>query len=109
MRLTLLLLVAVALQAQTTHSVALTVTDTLNPSGTTYSIYRAPGLCSGTPVFAKIASALTVKTYEDTTVQPGNYCYAATATFQGSESPQSPTFAAQVPSFAPSQLSGTVK
>lgn len=105
----LLLLLAVALQAQTTHKVTLTWQDTLNPAGTTYSVYRATGLCSGTPVFSKIASALTTKTYEDTTVQPGNYCYAVTASLNGMESAQSNTALAPVPTFAPSALSVTVQ
>lgn len=107
--LVLLFLTALGIPAQATHSVTLTWTDTLNPAGTTYSVYRATGLCSGTPVFSKIASAVTVKTYQDTTVTPGNYCYAATATANGMESAQSNTSLAPVPSFAPTQLSVTVQ
>ena len=91
------------------HSVTLTWTDTANPQGTTYSIYRSQGLCSGTPTFSKIASAVTVKTYKDDTVQPGNYCYEATATFNGMESAPSPTALAPVPSWAPTQLSVTIQ
>lgn len=90
--------------AQTTHTVTLTWADTLNPAGTTYSVYRAPGLCSGTPVFSKIATAVTAKTYADTTVQPGNYCYAVTATFNSVESAQSNTVQPAVPAFAPTAL-----
>jgi fibronectin type 3 domain-containing protein len=105
----LILLCAGVLAAQTTHSVSLTWQDTLNPSGTTYSVYRATGLCSGTPTFSKIATALTVKTYQDTTVQPGNYCYQVTATANAVESAPSNTALAPVPSFAPAQLSITVQ
>ena len=76
---------------QTVHSVTLTWTDTLNPAGTTYSIYRAPGMCSGSPVFAKLAAAIAVKSYKDDTVTPGNYCYQATATLNGMESAPSNT------------------
>jgi len=98
------------LVGQTTHVVTLNWTDTLNPAtGTTYSVYRATGLCSGTPVFAKIATAITAKTYDDTTVGPGNLCYVVTATVQGVDSPQSPTASAAVPSFAPTALTVTVK
>lgn len=104
-----LALLATSLFAQTTHSVTLTWTDTLNPAGTTYSVYRATGLCSGTPAFSKIASALTVKTYLDTTVIAGNYCYTATATAGGMESAPSNTSLAPVPSFPPAQLSVTVQ
>lgn len=103
------LILAAGLQAQTTHSVTLTWTDTLNPSGTTYTVYRATGLCSGTPTFSKLASALTGKTYLDSTVIPGNYCYEVTATLNGMESAPSNTAGAPVPSFPPSQLSVTVQ
>jgi hypothetical protein len=103
------LLFASVAHAEQTHSVTMVWGDTLNPAGTTYSVYRAPGLCSGTPTFAKLATALAVKTYEDTTVTPGNYCYTVTATFQGMESANSPTAAAAVPSFPPSALSVVVK
>lgn len=93
----------------TTRTVTLTWADTVNPAGTTYSIYRAPGLCSGTPTFAKIATGLTQKTYADTAVAPGNYCYTATATLNGIESPQSASAGAVVTPFAPNGLSITVQ
>lgn len=109
-KLVILLLICAAIGlAQTTHSVTLTLVDNLNPAGTTYTFYRATGLCSGTPTFAKIATAVAVKTFQDTTVTPGNYCYAATATFQGMESGMSPTASAAVPSFPPSALSVVVQ
>jgi len=110
---TVLLLILFALPlfaaAQTTHSVTLAWTDALNPAGTTYSVYRAVGLCSGSPTFSKIASALAVKTFQDTTVTAGNYCYAVSATASGMESAQSNTALAPVPSFAPQGLSVTVQ
>jgi len=105
----LLLFLSLGLFAQTTHKVTLNWTDTRNPVGTTYSVYRAPGLCSGTPTFAKIASSVTAKTYEDATVQPGNYCYAVTATLNGMESAQSNQALAPVPSFPPQTLTVTVE
>ena len=95
--------------AQSTHSVTLNWQDPLNPAGTTYSVYRSPGLCSGTPVYAKIASAVTSKTYLDDTVTPGNYCFVVTATSNGMESANSNSVAASVPTFAPSALSITVQ
>jgi hypothetical protein len=98
-----------ALAAQTTHSVTLTWADSLNPAGTTYSVYRATGLCSGTPVFSKIATGLTAKTFQDTTVVPGNYCFAVTAVANGVESAQSNSVNPSVPAFAPSALSFTVQ
>lgn len=109
--LSIVLLFAIPAHAQaTTHSVALTWADTLNPAtGTTYSVYRATGLCSGTPVFSKIASAIAVKTYTDTTVTPGNYCYAVSATVGGMESPLSSSVLAPVPAFSPTALTETVQ
>ncbi len=113
MRLVLILAVVgvlSALSAQTqTHSATLTWQDTANPAGTTYSVYRSTGLCSGTPMFSKLATGLTAKTYVDETVQPGNYCYQVTAMFNSVESAPSNSAHAPVPSFAPGQLSVTVK
>lgn len=107
---TFLLLVASTCLAQTAHSVTLTWTDTQNPTmGTTYSVYRATGLCSGTPTFSKLATAITTKTYQDTTVTPGNYCYQATATVNGVESGPSNSAPAAVPAFAPTGLTLTVQ
>ena len=103
-----LLLVAVMSFAQT-HSVTLTWTDTSNPAGTTYSVYRVVGLCSGSPTFAKIATAVTDKTYIDTTVQPGNYCYTVTASFNGAESSPSNSEPALVLPFPPTGLTAVVQ
>jgi len=96
-------------QAADTHSVTLNWEDTLNPAGTTYSVYRVTGLCSGTPAFSKLANAVTAKTYIDLTVTPGNYCYQVTATSGGIESAPSNTALAPVPSWAPIKLSVIVR
>lgn len=109
MKLLVALALGVFLAQGQTHSVTLNWTDTLNPAGTTYSVYRATGLCSGTPTFSKIASALTVLTYVDTTVTPGNYCYSVSATYAGMESAQSNTAGAPVPSFPPTSLTVVAK
>lgn len=110
MKLLLLALFAVAIAAaQSQHSVTLTWSDTTNPSGTTYNVYRAQGLCSGTPTFSKLAAAVPAKTYLDSTVTPGNYCYEVTATANGMESAPSNTALAPVPSFSPQNLSVTVQ
>ena len=103
-----LVFLSIALLAQS-HSATLTWTDTANPAGTTYTVKRATGLCSGTPTFSSIASGITVKTYLDSTVTPGNYCYVVTATFAGIESAASNTASAPVPSFPPAGLSVTVQ
>lgn len=108
---TLLMLIGFGVIAQTTnqHSVTLNWQDTANPTGTTYNVYRATGLCSGTPTFSKIATAVANKTYVDTTVLPGNYCYQVTATSNSVESAPSNSALAPVPSFAPQQLVITVQ
>jgi hypothetical protein len=104
------LLCAASALAQTTHSATLTWTEVSpNPTGTTYTVWRAPGLCSGSPVFAKIATAIAAKTYVDTSVTVGGYCFAVTATFNGAESPQSNTKPAQILPFAPSELNVQVQ
>jgi len=98
-----------AAHAQTTHKVTLTWTDTLNPAGTTYTVSRATGLCTGTPVFSTLASGLTALTYVDSTVTPGNYCYEVEATAGGVLSAPSNMALAPVPSFAPTGLNVAVQ
>jgi hypothetical protein len=107
--LAVLLISSVAAAQAVTHSAKLTWVDSLNPSGTTYSIYRAPGLCSGSPVFAKIATGVAVLTYTDTSVTPGNYCYQVTAVAGGVESAPSSSVLAPIPSFAPTGLQVVVQ
>ena len=95
MGLTLLMAAGIT-WAQSARKVTLTWTDTSNPSGTTYSVKRAAGLCSGTPAFSTLATGITAKTYEDSTVTVGNYCYVVTASFAGLESAPSNSAAAPV-------------
>ena len=104
-----LLAMALLAQAATTHSVTLQWSDTVNPTGTTYNVYRATGLCSGTPSFSKLATGVAVTNYVDTTVTPGNYCYQVTASLNGMESSPSNSVLAPVPPFAPSALTFTVQ
>jgi len=108
--LILAFLLSTIASAQTiTHVVTLTWADTANPAGTTYNIYRATGLCSGTPTFNKIGSAVTAKTFDDNSVSPGNWCYQVTAVFGGAESVPSNSVNPNVPAFAPTSLTFTVK
>ena len=80
-------LLVVPVRAQSAHTVTITWTDTANPAGTTYTIYRASAACSTNPTLTKLVSGLTVKTYTDSTVTNGTtYCYAATANGPGGES-----------------------
>jgi len=98
-----------AASAQTTHKAVLTWVDALNPTGTTYTIYRATGLCSGSPIFSKLATGVVGLTYTDSTVTPGNYCYSVSATAGGVESAQATPVLAPVPSFAVTQLTVVVQ
>ncbi len=107
--LTAVALFSPAVSAQSTHSVTLVWVDGKNPAGVTYTVYRATGLCSGTPTFAKLATALATLTYVDSTATPGNYCYEVTATVSGMESAPSNTVGAPVPAFSPSGLQVTVQ
>ena len=84
-----------------THTVTLTWVDTSNPATTVYNVYRSTGLCSGSPVYNKIATGIAPKTYEDTTVQPGPYCYVVTATYASIESAYSPSRVGQRPFVRP--------
>jgi hypothetical protein len=109
MKTLLLFLMAASLWAQNTRTVTLTWADATNPVGTTYSIYRASGTCNGTPTFTRIASGLTVKTYADAGIAPGNYCYVATATVNSMESDQSASAGAAVRPFVVTGLNVTVQ
>jgi len=87
----------------------LTWTDTQNPTGTTYNVYRAPGLCSGTPAFVKLASGVTSLTFADATITVGPWCYQVTASVSNIEGPPSPQASATVGPFAPGQILITIK
>ena len=108
LNLLLLLTTCTFLAIAQTHTVTLTWVDTQNPAGVTYTVYRTIGLCSGTPTFSKLATAVTVKTYADRTVTPGNYCYEVTATVNGAESVPSNTVAPTVLPFPPQTVTFTV-
>jgi len=89
--LVILFFAAVPAQAQTVHKVTITWTDTVNPAGTTYNIYRAAAACSTNPTLAKLNTVpITAMTYTDSAVTNGStYCYAATAVGPGGESADS--------------------
>jgi hypothetical protein len=108
MRFALLFICTLAL-AQEAHWVELAWNDTINPPETTYSVKRAPGICSGTPVFATVATGLIAKTYNDKPIPPGNYCYTVTATYNGMESGPSNTASAAVPAKPPTGINAQIK
>ena len=113
--LTLLLLIFLAafpVMAQTqSHYVTLTWTDTANPTGTQYNVYRLTGTCPVTPPtlsslegFTVLnATPLTVLTYKDSAVTGGtSYCYFTTAVSGTNQSAPSNTVPGTVPTlFAP--------
>ena len=87
------------------NQVQLAWTDGLNPPGTTrWKVLRAPGLCSGSPVFSPIATALAVKSYTDATAPVGNSCYAVTATDNAVESAPSTSQQAAIPTLPPTSI-----
>lgn len=87
----LFLLMAVPLLGQTApKKVVISWTDTTNPAGTTYNVYRASAACSTNPTLTKLnAAPITTQGYTDSNVAAGTYCYAATAVGPGGESAQS--------------------
>lgn len=100
--LALFAIFSAALFAQSNHSATLTWSDTTNPAGTTYNVYRATGACAAGLTFTDIAPGVAVKTYVDSTVTPGVYCYQVTAVLNGVESAPSNQAGAPVPPNAPS-------
>jgi hypothetical protein len=113
MKILLLILALAGMSFAQGHSATLTWTDNLNPSGTTYNIYRTLGACSATTVFSSpIISGLLVKTFVDTTVTTGVYCYAVTAVFNMVQSMISTTTGTDyvtgtIPSSAPTMVTLT--
>lgn len=91
--LALFLCIGSAVKAQS-HSAALTWTLSSDDTTTACAVsgancsqaaYRAPGACSSTSVFTALSASLaaTATTYTDSTLVPGNYCYAVTFTIGG--------------------------
>lgn len=97
-------------RAQTPHTVTLTWTDPNNPTGTEYNIYKASGVCTGSPTFAKVNTApVAGLTFIDSGVAVGAYCYYITATNGTQESAPSPEVNPLVIPFAPVSLQVQVK
>lgn len=92
----LLLFCAIDAVAQS-HSAALTWTLSTDDTTTacaasgancSQAVYRAPGACSASSVFTALASTLaaTATSYTDSTLTPGQYCYAVTFSIGGETS-----------------------
>ena len=88
--------------------VSLAWEDARNPTGVSYSVYRSNSLCSATSLFVKVAT-VPAKSYEDTNVAPGNYCYRVTAALNSLESSPSNSVDVTIPLRPPVALSATVK
>lgn len=100
-----------SLVAQTGRTVQLAWQDTVNPTATQYNVYRAPSSCAGTPTFTKLnASPVATRSYNDSGVAPGTYCYRVTAVLAGlPESAPSSSVDAAVGLAAPSGLTITIQ
>lgn len=108
--LVLLLGLAAACYAQSGHSVTLSWTDSQNPAGTTYNVWRASGACPATAPtstpptgFTQLNTApVTATTYLDTAVTAGDtYCYVVTAVGPNGQSAPSNTAGVGVPAAFP--------
>jgi hypothetical protein len=106
--LLMFVVVAVGFGQVVPHTATLTWSDTANPTGTTYNVYRFAGLCSGSPTFTLLASAIAPKTYQDASLNPGNYCYVVTAVYQAAESVYSNSALAAALPWVPEALAVTV-
>lgn len=77
----LLWLIPLALHAQA-KNVTVTWNDTVNPSNTTYNVYRSTGSCPvtipTTAVGTKVGVSLAVKTFTEP-IAFGTFCYQVTA------------------------------
>ena len=112
MKTLILFLFSAAAALAQSHTVTLTWTDTVNPTGTTYSAWRQTGACpqlapTTTTGFTQLnAAAITIKSYADSTVTAGaTYCYVVTATAAGGGTASGPSNDAQaiVPGAFPPQ------
>jgi hypothetical protein len=87
-------------------TVTLSWTDTKNPPGTQYDVYRSPyGTVSN---YSKVASAVTGTTYTDNVTLPGAFTYYVTAIVGGVESDSSNTVTASPVVFPPTSLAAVV-
>ena len=85
----------------TPHSVVVNWVDALNPSGTTYNVYRASGTCASGGTFTEVGNGVSALTYTDANVPLGNLCYYVTAVNSGLEGLPSNKADAAVRPFAP--------
>ena len=89
-------------------TVSLAWEDARNPTGASYAVYRSNSVCSVTSLFVKVAS-VPAKSFDDTNLAPGNYCYRVTAGMNGLESSPSNSVDVAIPLHPPVALSAVVK
>ena len=102
-RLALLFLLAASCMAQT-NSAVVTWTDTLNPPGTPYNVYRLAGTCPPAPVTSTAGftvlnnTPITGMTLVDSAINPNTtYAWVVTAIVNGAETAPSPCGQGTVP------------
>lgn len=111
----LILLALLALPAFGQHAVTLSWNDAINPTGTTYNVYRVTAACAvstSTPpagftqIATGLAGGLSPIAYTDATVAAATtYCYVVTAVVAGAESAASNSAQAAEPgAFPPTML-----
>jgi hypothetical protein len=117
-RSTLLLLVSLAAFAQNgSHVAVVQWTDTLNPAGTTYNVYRQNAACPPTPPtstagFTELTNApVSGLLYSDSTVTAGTWSYVVTANVNGVQTGPSPCGQGTVPAAGvpPQSITVTIK
>lgn len=77
---------------------------TASTDGGVVTVYRAPGTCSTSSVFASITTGVAANTYTDSTVTVGSFCYQVTTVVNGSESKPSNQVTAVILPASPTSL-----
>ena len=98
------------------HTAVVQWTDTLNPAGTVYNVYRQNAGCPNVPPTSTAGFTLTAPgvnglSYVDPTVTSGTYSYVVTAIVNGAETGPSPCGQGTVPvgGVPPQGISVTIK
>jgi hypothetical protein len=115
--LSLLLAVSAIAQNTPAHTAVVQWTDTLNPAGTAYNVYRMAGACPLTPPtstggFAQLNNApVGGMIYVDASVVAGTYAYVVTAVVAGVETGPSPCGQGTIPvgGVPPQSITVTIK
>ena len=90
---------AIASGQSVSYVADLTWPDARNPAGTQYKIFRAPGQCGATGQKLQQVATVTTKSYADTTVTPGLWCYQIVSTINGADGQASDLVPGSIPPF----------